>query len=106
MVKGVAVRLREFIALLDKYGITHKSASYLRKKIKKNKRCSPHMKQYFLNSGVVVRDKKTRRSASTCKGCLCIPRTIVDERFFSFFQKRYYSEHVCIQYYDENKLTK
>ena len=85
MVRGVAVRLPQFTEYLDKHGISHKPDKAIRKKAKKNAKCAPHMKQYFLKQGVTIDGTRIRRIHSVCKGCLCMPENELSEEFRLFF---------------------
>ena len=56
-IAGVAIVLKDFLELLDKYGISHDSESILRKRLK-----------ICRNSGEV-----------SCISCICIPRSLIPE---------------------------
>ena len=92
MIRGVAVRLPEFLEFLDKHGIPHRSHKIVRKKVKRNNRAGVRMKQYFLKKGVLVplTTKRIRRTRATCKGCICIPGDEVGEFMAVFKQGKYY----------------
>ena len=87
MIRGVAVRLPQFVDYLDKHGISHKAEKSIRKKAKKNVKCAPRMKQYFLKQGVTICGTKVRRNHSICKGCLCVPRSEMSEDFRLYFSR-------------------
>ena len=87
MIKGVAVRLPQFVEYLDRHGIGHKSEKAIRKKAKKNVKCAPRMKQYFIKHGVTICGTKIRRTHSICKGCLCLPQSEMLEEFQHHFSK-------------------
>ena len=84
--KGVAIRLKEFLGKLDKYSIAHDTERNLRKWIRGNDLCNSYMKQYFLRSNST--HTKILRSApgtTCCKTCVCIAKQYIPDSFFECF---------------------
>lgn len=68
MIRGVAVRLQEFLEFLDKHGIPHMQVTKNceeKIKVKRNKRCAVRMKQYFLKKGMIISSRG--RSGEHCQ---------------------------------------
>ena len=79
-VKGVAVRLKDFLAKLDKYDITHDSEKAIRKWIRSNELCCSHMKQHFLKDNLdLVRIQRSLHGTTLCKTCVCIANTCLPD---------------------------
>ena len=78
-IAGVAIVLKDFLELLDKYGISHESESVLRKRLRASKDIVTSSKQHFLSPS--SREVKISRNSGevSCISCICIPRSLIPE---------------------------
>ena len=96
-VKGIAIRLKEFLAMLDGYSIPHDTEKNIRKWIRGSSSCNSYMKQHFLRSSSPGLTKISRSVPGTtwCKTCVCIAKEYISEMFFEsisgMFIDMYYS---------------
>lgn len=83
-VKGIAIRLKEFLVMLDGYSIPHDTEKNIRKWIRGNSSCNSYMKQHFLRSSSPPLTKISRSVPGTtcCKTCVCIAKEYISEEFF------------------------
>ena len=71
--KGVAIRLKEFLARLDRYSIPHDTERNIRKWIQGTGLCNSYMKQHFLRSNsTLTKISHSVPGATCCKTCVCI----------------------------------
>ena len=80
-IEGVAIILKEFLNLLDKYGIEHDSEKVIRKYLRGKKDYVTSTKQYFLSSK--ARHQSINRQHGNdvrCRSCVCIPKRDFPER--------------------------
>ena len=82
---GVGVSLKEFLLLLDRYGIDHEPESVLRLRLRRNKRIISRSKQFFLQSGSSSIAISRKSDDTKCKTCICIPRDSLPLSFFELF---------------------
>lgn len=95
MIEGVEVRLNELAVFMKKHHIPHKPAKEIRKKAKKDKRCAPRMKQFFLKEGKKVSSNGcVPRKRAECKGCLCFPSDCISTNFAAYFKGTRYCSTV------------
>ncbi len=80
-VTGVAVWLKGFLMLLDKYHIPHPNEIYIRKQLRERSTCDTRMKQYFHDKK--AKDITVARQQKVCRPCVCIPRDDIPEEFFT-----------------------
>lgn len=81
--KGVAIRLKEFLARLDRYSIPHDTEHNIRKWIRGNALCNSYMKQHFLRSNsTLTKISRSVQGATCCKTCVCIAKQYIPDLFF------------------------
>ena len=88
-IPGVAVRLGQFLQMLDEHGIDHYPIETIRKELKLCRLAVPSTKQYFLREEFIKGKMKgpLQRSQQQCRGCAVIPHSSIPLEFFDFFPK-------------------
>ena len=81
---GVAINLKGFVELLDKYQIPHASERALRGSL--GDQClKSNGKQHFLAKNEIGVKTMISRTSSECRVCVCIPASQVPQEFSDFF---------------------
>lgn len=87
-VQGVAIVLKDFLGVLDKYSIQHKSETYIRHYLRGNPSCQSLMKQHFLTK-ISKANRIVRANGDTrCKTCVCLPNEDIPAEFFDIINDK------------------
>ena len=76
-IEGVAIILKEFLLLADRYDIEHEDESVIRKRLRARKDTVTTSKQYFLMKK--SRQATISRAEARCVSCICIPRHLLSQ---------------------------
>ena len=73
--KGVAVSLKRFLTLLEKYGIDHPDERFIRMQLSPRRDATTRSKSYFLKNDVVatrIDRSRAARYTTTALTCVCV----------------------------------
>lgn len=82
---GVAINVKGFLQLLDKYGHEHMSEKALRASLDDSCMKKKGKQHFLINEAVGSATAISRGSNSECKVCICVPNKQVPKDFFDFF---------------------
>lgn len=98
MLHGVAINLKGFLQLLDKYSLKHSSEKALRACLDDS--ClKRNGKQHFLSKDAARATSILRGLNSVCKVCICIPKEQVPSEVFEFFEQGNTSSQRSMHYF-------